>query len=182
MSQNSSSLSCFLKLGYFLFQFSILKWLFAAWLTSTHWTKESTKIRFQPISCSGWIIPFLFQACKSNHLFKTKNRMQLKGTTLYLPLQENSASRDWTRLFWSLSIHCALQPPYPSSSVSQPHTYVRESKIQHPRNKWIANRGGYSIIKSACKASKENNANDFYMKSHFKSCLTRSWNFVSLMK
>ena len=36
-------------------------------------------LRLPPWKNSGWILPYFFQGGKSTHLFKTKNRVQIKG-------------------------------------------------------------------------------------------------------
>ena len=40
---------------------------------------ETLFLRLPPWKNSGWILPYFFQGDKSAHLFKTKNRVQIKG-------------------------------------------------------------------------------------------------------
>ena len=127
---------------------------------------------FQPRFCSGChpkknqveLYPIFFRVAKAPIFSKLKIGCSLKGRL--------STCRSKKFCFQGLNQTISesfnsLCPSAPLSfEVCFSASYVRESKTQQPRNKRIANRGGYSIIKSACQASKEDNVNDFFMKSH----------------
>ena len=62
-------------------------------------------LRLPPWKNSGWILPYFFQGAKSIHLFKTKNREQIKGTIDEFKIWPNLLQILHPVGFWCQTIH-----------------------------------------------------------------------------